>query len=355
MSLSVLGGLHLALIYTLLFLVLEGLIQFHGLLAEHGGGWAHGALVKRPSGHGIMAMAARSLGFLLDVGHGGLELLVGGALLTLANGGGGADAGGAGIEVGEGVGTLGGPKSESGDEVWDGAGSEITQRGDAGDLDGLAGRVEGGVDEPGVDGGDDEVLELAGRAKAQVLLQGGVGEVGTVTGESQEGKLTKLEGLGVAEGRQPGLIIGGGGAVGAPGSVGEDLQQPVVRGELGAIGQGGDRRRLQQLGEDECVGGRGGSRDEVGGGARRGGRFGKGEKGLELVREKRESACVAQGRCLCQGKVLILPVYPGKAHLQRVESLGLLHGGRKDPSTSLRRGEGKPATAAEMEAVVVVI
>ncbi len=54
-----------------------------------------------------------------------------------------------------------------------------------------------------------------------------------------------------------------------------------MRGKLSRGGQGGDLGRLQELGEDEGIGCRGGSRDEVGGSARGGRRLGEGQEGLK--------------------------------------------------------------------------
>ena len=60
------------------------------------------------------------------------------------------------------------------------------------------------------------------------------------------------------------------------GSVAEYLEEGEVGGLIGRLRESLDLRRLQQLGEDECVGVRGCADDKVGGGARGVGCFGQG-------------------------------------------------------------------------------
>lgn len=62
--------------------------------------------------------------------------------------------------------------------------------------------------------------------------------------------------------------------------MGESLEEGEVRGVLGRAREGLDLGRLEELGEDEGVWGRGGARDEVGGGAGGGGRLGESEERL---------------------------------------------------------------------------
>lgn len=88
------------------------------------------------------------------------------------------------------------------DHGGDGTRGEVSQGGEGVDLDGLAVGVEGGVEQAGVDGRDDEVLEGAGRREVEGGLEGSVGQVRSVAGEVQEGELAELECLGVVELRQ---------------------------------------------------------------------------------------------------------------------------------------------------------
>ena len=69
------------------------------------------------------------------------------------------------------------------------------------------------------------------------------------------------------------------------GAVGEDSEESVVGAVLGVVGGGerGDLGRLEELGEDEGVGGGGCLTDKVDGGARRCGGLGEGEEGLGIV------------------------------------------------------------------------
>lgn len=134
-------------------------------------------------------------------------------------------------------------------------------------MDLLADGVQLGGQQAGVDGRDDDVLELPRRRQAELGRQVGVGEPGLVAGEGQEGQLAELELLGRVQGREAGglllllLLVRGVEAVG------KELEVGVVGGEVGVVGQGGDGGGVEELGEDEGVGGGGGALDEVGCGA----------------------------------------------------------------------------------------
>lgn len=135
--------------------------------------------------------------------------------------------------------------------------------------------VEGGVQQAGVDCGDDEVLEGAGRAEAEGGLQGRVRQVGAVAREGQEGELAELEGLGVVERGEVRRR-----AVDSVGAVGEELKEGEVGEELWAAGESLDLGRREELGKEEGVrvGGRAGY--QVGGGAGGCGGFAEGQEGL---------------------------------------------------------------------------
>lgn len=113
---------------------------------------------------------------------------------------------------------------------------------------------------------DDEVFELAGRREAQSRLECIIGKIGTVAREGQEGQLAELQGLSIGEGWQVGR-----GAVGLVGAVRENLEKVEVGGVFGALGESLDLGRLEELGEDEGVWGRGCMGDEVGDGTGGGG------------------------------------------------------------------------------------
>lgn len=147
-------------------------------------------------------------------------------------------------------------------------------------MDGAVAGVELGVDEAGVDGAHDEVLDGAGAGEAEAPLERGVGEVARVAGEGEEGELAELEGLGLVEGREV-PAGGGGGGVLRVGAVGEDLEETEVRGVVGRPREGLDLRRLEKLGEDVGVGVRCRLGHEVGGGAGRRCGFREGEEGLQ--------------------------------------------------------------------------
>lgn len=111
-----------------------------------------GLLVGRAAG------PAAATQFLLDQ--------AGGACVLLGLGGGAAAGVGAdlfhlGLEVGESGVAACGPGLQAREETGDGARGNVPQSSDAVDLEDLALRVEDGLDEAGVDGGYDEVLELA--------------------------------------------------------------------------------------------------------------------------------------------------------------------------------------------------
>lgn len=98
-------------------------------------------------------------------------------------------------------------------------------------------------------------------------LQIGVGELGLVAGEGQEGELAQLELLGRVEGRKTRRLL----LVGGVEAVGEELEVGVMRSELGILGQGSDGRGVKELGKNEGVRGRSGTLDKVGGSAGGGG------------------------------------------------------------------------------------
>lgn len=93
--------------------------------------------------------------------------------------------------------------------------------------------------------------------------QGGVGELCLVAGEGEEAELAKLEGLRGVQGRQVRSR-----EVGAVEAVAEELEVRVPGLELIVAGEGGDVRRVEQLGEDIGVWGGGRAADKVGGCAR---------------------------------------------------------------------------------------
>jgi hypothetical protein len=143
------------------------------------------------------------------------------------------------------------------------------------DLHGRPPGVERGVEQAGVDGGYDEVLELARVLELQLLAERVVREVGTRAGQREQGQLAELELLG-------GVQVGeaGGCAVLGVGPVAEDFEQGKVRGQV-CGGESLDVWCGEELGEDECVRGRGCPGDEVGGCAGGGGGFCQGKEGLE--------------------------------------------------------------------------
>lgn len=125
-----------------------------------------------------------------------------------------------------------------------------------------------------------------------MALEGGVGEVGAVAGEGEEGQLAELEGLGVGQrgqARRGGVVV--------VGAVGEDAEEGVVGAVARVVGggEGGDLGRLEELGEDEGVGGRGCLADEVDGGAGGCGGLGESEEGLGMVSRSRLWARVSVG------------------------------------------------------------
>jgi len=101
-------------------------------------------------------------------------------------------------------------------------------------------RVELGRQEAGVDGRDDELLELLGVGQVEGGEEGGVaedggGRVGRAVGRAREGEerqLAELALLGVVEGGQVGGLARRG-----PGAVAEDLEEGEVVG-VGIAGRG---------------------------------------------------------------------------------------------------------------------
>lgn len=177
------------------------------------------------------------------------------------------NAGDGALELGEGGVAAGAPLLQGRHQAAHGGGRDVPQGRDGADLDLLADGVQLGGQQAGVDGRDDDVLELARRRQAELGRQVGVGEPGLVAGEGQEGQLAELELLGRVQGREAGglllllLVVRGVEAVG------KELEVGVVGGEVGVVGQGGDGGGVEELGEDEGVGGGGGALDEVGCGA----------------------------------------------------------------------------------------
>lgn len=107
------------------------------------------------------------------------------------------DVGDVGLDLGErGVAALT-PVLQGGDDAGHRPGLDVPQRRDGGHLDDGAEGVQLGVEEARVDGGDDQVLDLAERGQAEVLLQGVVGEVPPVAAKGEEGELAELEPLAV--------------------------------------------------------------------------------------------------------------------------------------------------------------
>lgn len=84
----------------------------------------------------------------------------------------------------------------------------------------MARGVEARREHAGVDGGDNDVFELAGRGEAEVGEQMGVGQLGLVARESEEGELAEFEGLGVVQfGEAGGREVVGVEAMGEEGEV----------------------------------------------------------------------------------------------------------------------------------------
>lgn len=130
--------LNLPLARTAFGFILKGLVELHVIPPPSTA--RDGTFVKSPPQRITVVVGPGIV--LLGVGDKGLDLLVGGLLLLLSKGGGGADVGDLLVELGEGRGAPSGPGTENGGHLGDGAGGEVSHGGDAGDLDGLAGGVE---------------------------------------------------------------------------------------------------------------------------------------------------------------------------------------------------------------------
>lgn len=167
------------------------------------------------------------------------------------------------------------PVVQGGDDAGDGAGLDVAQGRHRGHLDDRSEGVQLGVEKARVDGGDDEVLDLAGRGEAEVLLQGRVGEVLLVAAEGEQGQLAELERLAVVEvGQVRGRRVRG------VEPVAEELELGEVGLVLGGAGEALDGGAGEELGEDVGALGRRGVRDEVCGCLGRVGRLGQGQEGL---------------------------------------------------------------------------
>lgn len=101
------------------------------------------------------------------------------------------------------------------------------------------------MQEPGVDGGDDRVLDLPRGREAEVALQRGVRQVVLVPAEGQEGELAELELLGVVEGGE----VRGGLVVGVE-AMAEDLELGEMGCVLGRVGEGLYLWRDEEVCED---------------------------------------------------------------------------------------------------------
>lgn len=185
------------------------------------------------------------------------------------------DVGDVGLDLGEGGVAALAPVVQGGDDAGDGGGLDVAQGRDGGDLDDGAEGVQLGVEEAGVDGGDDEVLDLAGRGQAQVLLQGLVGEVVPVAAEGEEGELAELERLAVGQVWE----VRGGEVCGVE-AVAEDLELGEVGLVLWGVGEGLDGGAGEEVGEDVGALGRCGVCDEVCGSLWRVGRLCECQEGL---------------------------------------------------------------------------
>lgn len=103
-----------------------------------------------------------------------------------------SDGLGLGLEVGQrGVAPLR-PCLEGCLEGGQRTGGEVAQRGDGGDADERAGRVEGGGQQAGVDGGRDELFEGAGGGQVESGEEVGVGEGGVGVGEGEQREQEQL-------------------------------------------------------------------------------------------------------------------------------------------------------------------
>lgn len=180
-----------------------------------------------------------------------------------------------GLDLGQrGIAALA-PVLQGGDDAGHGRRLDVPQWRNRGDLDDGAERVQLGIEEARVNGGDDEVLDLAGRGEAEVLLQGRVGQVLLVAAEGEEGELAELEPLAVVEvGEVRRRRVRGVEAVA------EELELGEVGLVLGGAGEALDGRAGEELCEDvgarcrRCV------RDEVCGCLGRVGGLGEGQEGL---------------------------------------------------------------------------
>lgn len=253
----------------------KGPVQVHHGLVDLGlgGRVGHESLVHGATGQLLAERGAADLFVAIaQFRHGQIHLIRRLAPGPGAGGGDGAHLRHVRLERLEDGGAAARPGVQRGAHLGDvGVGAQVAQRRDADDLHALPRRVELGVDEPRVDGRGDERLELRRRVEAQAPAELGVGEVlAAARGrEREEAELAQLEALGVAERRQAGrrlvrLVV----------AVGEDAEQGQVRLQLRVGGRDGlDLRRLEELCEYVRVGRRGGSLDEVGGRAGRGGRL----------------------------------------------------------------------------------
>lgn len=155
------------------------------------------------------------------------------------------DVGDVGLDLGEGGVAALAPVLQGGDDAGHRPGLDVPQRCDRGHLDDGAEGVQLGVEEAGVDGRDDEVLDLAGRGQAEVLLQGVVGEVLPVAAECEEGELAELEPLAVVEVRE----VRGREVCGVE-AVAEDLELGEVWLVLGGVCEGLDGGAGEEVGKD---------------------------------------------------------------------------------------------------------
>ena len=185
------------------------------------------------------------------------------------------DVGDVGLDLGEGGVAALAPVLQGGDDAGYRARLDVPQGRDRGHLDDGAEGVQLGVEQPGVDGGDDQVLDVAGRGEAEVLLQGVVGEAPPVAAEGEEGELAELEALAVVQVWE----VRGGQVCGVE-AVAEDVELGEVGLVLGGAGEGLDGGAGEEVGEDVGALCRGGVCDEVCGSLWRVGGLCEGQEGL---------------------------------------------------------------------------
>jgi len=152
--------LNLPFTNPLLLLFSRGLVELHSFVTLQVACFKHGPLVQRSSGQ---AVAAVLVTLLLDLAEEPLHLVVCGTLLLCACNGIGADGIDLSIDVIKCGGATVGPRAEGGNQARDGTRLQIPQGSYTRHLDGLADRIERGVQEAIVHGLDNKVLELASR------------------------------------------------------------------------------------------------------------------------------------------------------------------------------------------------